>query len=151
MADSQHLERWSRRIAGRARAPRGRDGLPPLLPDDLYEACDRIFAEVSEAQERWQLAHSLTELRFLTLHTRRLMEATGVTHGSAREVDAADRALQHLLEDLSRTGASPRNWRQSTNRFIELRTTLYEAVWRLRYALLLLGWAEIEKHRPRGL
>ena len=135
-------------MAAWARAGETRQTGPQLPLDELQAACDRLFRRVAEAREWGELRDCATELRFLSLHAERLVEATICEYGEGRrrEIDAASAALTRVREQLAMVGPAPRMLRGPS--FMARRNALYDALAHLRYGLVTLGWARLEK--PRG-
>jgi hypothetical protein len=132
------LARWARRII----APRS--VLPAL---DLPATCDAVFGRIAQAGSWEDLRHCATELRFLSLHADRLIEATRVAYGDGAEIRVANAALVRMRRDLDAVWPVPRYPRGFCQCHAQMRNTLYDAVGQLRYGLLVLTWARAGRHR----
>jgi len=147
MAGLHSLERWVSRVTAWAQVivtPR-LDVQLPLI--DVQAACDRVFLQVADAGHWRELRDCATELRFLSLHAERLVEAMRAEDGNSREICVAMNALDRVRRQLSEVTPAPRHPHGFGASFVEMRNTLYDAIWDLRYGLLVLGWARLEKSR----
>jgi hypothetical protein len=147
MAGLHSLERWGSRVTSWTQVilPSRAEAQVPVV--DVRAACDRVHLQVADAGHWRELRDSATELRFLVLHAERLVEATRREYGDSREVGVAMNALDRVRRDLREVAPAPRHPYAFGASFVETRNTLYDAIWHLRYGLLVLGWARLEQPR----
>jgi hypothetical protein len=91
MAGLHRLERWGWRVTAWAQVvvtPRA-----DVSVIDVPAACDRVFLQIAAARHLRQLRHGAIELRFISFHAERLVEATREEYGSSREIGVAQRSF----------------------------------------------------------
>jgi hypothetical protein len=149
MARPHLLERWGARAPVWTRIGRA----PPVelrfQLNDVQLACDRLFHRVASTGSWRDLRDCSTELRFLVLHSDRLVELARHDHGDGPEVRVACSALERVRHDLASAPPASRYALDFTPSCLELRNSLYDALWHLRYALLVLGWVRLDPPRYR--
>lgn len=141
MAGLHSLEQWGSRVTAWTHlivAPRVDVQLPLI---DVSTACDRVFLQVTDAGDWRELRDCSTELRFLSLHAERLVEAMRAEYGNSRAIGAAINALERVRRDLSEVTPAPRHRHGFGTSFVAMRNSLYDAIWQLRYGLLVLVWS----------